>query len=396
MDLAARRPSLLRALTALLLALLSGCAATQEKDFNAPLPFGAAALIPIEDTSQWPDLREGYLHREELLVALDRSLDWTRSAHAAQFFPVEGVTHERALRSLERFRELLVGCESAREFEDALRREFLLHRSAGYDGRGGGVLFTGYYTPILDGRLARDDVYRHPLYALPGDLVKGEHGQILGQQTEAGLRPYPGRSAIEAAGLLAGQGLELVWFRDPLDAFLAHVNGSAFVRVEDGRLVRFGYAGNNGREYTSLAKELVRDGEIPADHSGIPSLRAWAARNPGKVQEYLNRNERFVFFAPIEGNPRGSLNLEVEAGRSLATDKSLFPRGALVFVQTHTPGASLTGGPIVRQFLLDQDTGGAIRTAGRADIYLGIGEEAGAAAGEMKAEGQMYYVFLRE
>lgn len=396
MHLAARRSPLAAALIGLLLALLSACAATSEKDFNAPLPYGAAALIPVEDPAEWPDLREGYLHREELLVALDRSIDWTSRPYARQFFPIEGVTRERALHSLQRFRELLLESASARDFEAALAREFVLYRSAGYDGRGGGVLFTGYYTPILDGRLARDEGFRHPLYALPSDLVKGEQGEILGQQTASGLRPYPGRSVIEASGMLEGQGLELVWFSDPLDAFLAHVNGSAFVRVEDGRLVRFGYAGNNGREYTSLARELVRDGELPADHSGIPSLREWARRNPGKVEGYLRRNERFVFFAPIEGNPRGSLNLEVEAGRSLATDKSLFPRGALVFVETHTGGAELRGGPVVRQFMLDQDTGGAIRTAGRADIYLGIGEEAGAAAGEMKAEGQMYYLFLRE
>jgi len=396
MDSAARLTTLSTTFACLGLSLAAGCASTTEKDFNAPLPFGASALLPVEDTAEWPDLREGYLHREELLVALERSISWTTSAYSEQFFPIEGVSHERALRSLERFQELLIGCSSASEFEDALQREFMLYRSAGYDGRGGGVLFTGYYTPILDGRLAQGDGYQYPLYALPDDLVKGEQGRILGQQTEAGLQPYPGRSAIEASGLLADRDLELIWFRDPLDSFLAHVNGSAFVRVGDGSLVRFGYAGNNGREYTSLAKELVRDGELPVDHSGIPSLRSWAAENPERVQDYLNRNERFVFFAPIEGNPRGSLNLEVEAGRSLATDKSLFPRGALVFVETHTPGAGWRGGPIVRQFLLDQDTGGAIRTAGRADIYLGIGDEAGAAAGEMKAEGQMYYLFLRD
>ena len=44
------------------------------------------------------------------------------------------------------------------------------------------------------------------------------------------------------------------------DAFIAHVNGSAFVRLPDGSMARFGYAGTNGREYTSLGKELIEDG----------------------------------------------------------------------------------------------------------------------------------------
>jgi membrane-bound lytic murein transglycosylase A len=48
----------------------------------------------------------------------------------------------------------------------------------------------------------------------------------------------------------------------------------------------------------------------------------------------------------------------------------------------------------VNRFLFDQDTGGAIRTAGRADIYLGIGPEAEELAGRTRVEGQLYYLFL--
>jgi membrane-bound lytic murein transglycosylase A len=45
--------------------------------------------------------------------------------------------------------------------------------------------------------------------------------------------------------------------------------------------------------------------------------------------------------------------------------------------------------------MLDQDTGGAIRTAGRGDLYLGIGDEAESRAGTTRVEGQMYYLFLK-
>jgi membrane-bound lytic murein transglycosylase A len=45
--------------------------------------------------------------------------------------------------------------------------------------------------------------------------------------------------------------------------------------------------------------------------------------------------------------------------------------------------------------MLDQDTGGAIRTAGRADIYLGVGPNAERLAGSTKVEGQLYYLFLK-
>jgi membrane-bound lytic murein transglycosylase A len=375
--------------------LLASCASAPPlKDFNSPLPEGAPALIRVLDEGEWPDLREGWTHRDQLLVAVERSIGWTGREHAKQFFPIEGISQAQAEASLERFRDLLTSSVSAAGFEQAVRQEFTLYKSAGWDGRGGGVLFTGYYTPILEGRLARDATFAHPLYALPPDLEKGPQGTILGQRTTVGLRPYPERRAIEAGGMLAGKGLELVWFADPLDAFIAHVNGSAFVRLPDGSLARFGYAGNNGREYTSLAKELVAAGELDANASGLSAIRAWARAHPERVEEFLDRNERYVFFTPITGNPRGSLNLEVEPGRTLATDKALFPRGAVVFVETHTAGAELTDGPRFRRFMLDQDTGGAIRTAGRADIYVGIGDEAEMLSGELKAEGQLYYLFI--
>ena len=376
--------------------LLAACASAPKlKDFNTALAPGAHSLIEVTNSAEWPDLREGWWHRDELMPALERSIDWTDRKHAEQFHPIEGITHAKALESLQRFREVLLASNSAEEFERSLEREFRVFKSAGWDGEGGGVLFTAYYTPILDGSLEQSTTFAYPLYSLPSDLEKGPNGEIRGQRTEAGLHAYPDRHAIEASGLLAGQGLELVWFQSPLDAFIAHVNGSAFVRLPDGEMARFGYAGNNGLEYTSLAKELVKAGELDADSSGLAAIRAWAAANPTRVEAFLERNERYVFFTPISGNPRGSLNLEVEAGRSLATDKTIFPRGALVFTDTHTAGATMTDGPRFSRFMLDQDTGGAIRTAGRADIYLGVGERAEQQSGEMKAEGQLYYLFLR-
>src|SRR5262249_51702604 len=159
----------------------------------------------------------------------------------------------------------------------------------------------------------------HPLYALPPDLVKGPEGEIRGRQTESGIEPYPTRRAIEAGALLANKGLELAWLKDPLDAYIAHVNGSAFIRLENGELYRLGYAGKTGQRYTSLGEELVRARKLKKDEVSLASIRRWARENPGEVESYLARNDSYVFFTPIDGNPHGSLNVPVTAGRSLAT-----------------------------------------------------------------------------
>lgn len=363
-------------------------------DYGRPLPPGAPALIALAPGEAHPDFGAQWRERDELLPAVEQSIEFLKRKSAPRHFPMEGVSHERALASLERFRDLLATSGSADAFARSLDAEFQVYKSAGWDGKGGGVLFTGYCTPILDGRTESDATYRFPLYGLPPDLVKGADGEILGRKTAAGVEPYPTRRAIEAGALFSGQELELAYLRDPLDAYIAHVNGSAFIRLEDGELYRLGYAGKNGRRYTSLGQELVKDRKLARDDVSLSSIRRWAHEHPGEVEDYLARNDSYVFFTPIDGNPRGSLNVPVSAGRSLATDKTLFPRASVVFVEGRVGQGS--GSREFHRFLLDQDTGGAIRTAGRADVYLGIGPEAERISGSTRVEGQLYYLFLKE
>lgn len=362
-------------------------------DYGRPLPVGADALIRLGPDERAPDMRSTWFEREEIVPALERSLSFTRSKHAAQFFPIAGVTHARAIASLERFGELLDECRSADEFARRFRTEFDVYKSAGWNGSGGGVLFTAYCTPLLPGSLRRTAEYSHPLHALPPDLVKSDNGTILGQETPSGIRPYPTRDAILRDA--AYEPLEIVWLKDPLDSYIAHVNGSAFVELSNGEIARFGYAGKNGRPYTSLGKALISAGEIPAEEMSLAAIRRWGRQNPARVEGFLAKNQSYVFFTPIEGNPRGSLNVEVTAMRSLATDKSLFPRGALCFVDAELPTPAGPSAPY-RQLMLDQDTGGAIRTAGRADIYLGVGPRAERLSGATRSSGQLYYFFLSE
>jgi membrane-bound lytic murein transglycosylase A len=386
-----------------LLALLSlsACATTKphEPEWGRELPRGAQALLPMPMGTLPPGLTEAWHERAMILPALDGSIRWTRLASAKQFFPKAGIEHGRALRSLERFRELLLETSGPVEFGTAVGREFRVFKSAGWDGQGGGVLFTAYCTPILNGSLTAQAKYAFPLYGLPEDLAKTKDGAILGQIIEGGYRPYPTRREIEAGFHLAEKGLELVWLNDPIDAYIAHVNGSAVVELDDGSKYRLGYAGKNGRDYTSLGNELVVDGLMRKDQVSLALIRTWARMNPDLVSEYLNRNDSYVFFTQIDGNPRGSLNVEVSPQRTLATDKTLFPRGALVYVDAILPlpaAAGRRGQAPFRQLMLDQDTGGAIRTAGRADIYLGIGPQAEQRAGATRSEGQLYYLFLEE
>lgn len=380
----------LRIAACVALALLAP-ACKSKPDYGRPLPPGAPALIELRPGEKRPDFASEFARRDEILPALERSIAWSRSKHAAQFFPKEGITLERSLASLERFREVLQHAATEQEFRAIVEEEFTIYKSAGWDAKGGGVLYTAYCTPILQGSRSKSPGYGYPLYALPPDLVKGKDGEILGRKLADGsLEPYPTRAVIEANHVLDGQELELAWLADPLDAYIAHVNGSAIVALPDGQELRLGYAGKNGHEYTSLGAELVKDKKLKADEVSLQRIREWGRQNPVELEKYMARNASYVFFTPIEGNPRGCLNFEVTPRRSIATDKDLFPRAALCFVESK-PGQKQT----YASFTLDQDRGGAIRTAGRADIYLGIGAEAEREAGRTRVEGQLYYFFLK-
>lgn len=377
----------------LLLFFLGACKTGPE--YGRALPAGARALLPLDPKDPRPDVRADWAQRDEILPAVERSIAWTKKKSSPQFFPIEGMSLERQVRTLESFRDALTQSQSADEFAQRIDRDFVWMKSAGWNGTGGGVLFTAYCTPILDGRKERDDTYRYPLYALPSDLKKGEHGAILGRATVDGVEPYPARHVIDNTGMLEGANLELAWLRDPLDAYIAHVNGSAFIKLEDGELYRLGYAGKNGRRYTSLGQELVKDEHLDADEVSLRTIREWAARHPEELARYMQKNDSYVFFTPITDDPHGSLDFPVTANRSLATDKELFPRASVVWIERKKDSKDAKGAPLER-FVLDQDTGGAIRTAGRADFYVGIGPEAERVAGETKAEGQMYYLFAKE
>jgi membrane-bound lytic murein transglycosylase A len=116
--------------------------------------------------------------------------------------------------------------------------------------------------------------------------------------------------------------------------------------------------------------------------------------NPGQREEILNHNESYVFFRVVEEGPLGNIEVPLTAGRSIATDSRLFPKGALVYISAERPiidySGTIIGWVPFSRFALNQDTGGAIRGPGRVDLFWGSGEAAGIPAGHMKTDGRLY------
>jgi membrane-bound lytic murein transglycosylase A len=364
-------------------------------EYDRPLPPGQLALRKITDPNQYPDFSPGWRDLDSFASAVQKSLSYLSKPSSRQYFPYGEINHERAVKTLDTLLTLVDSGTRSDEINGLVRAHFEVYESVGCD-ENGTVLFTGYYTPILEGSFQQTPVYRYPLYKMPTDLVKGPDGQTLGRrETDGRIVAYPTRAEIDESGSLRGQ--QLLWLKDPFEAYIAHVQGSAKIRLPDGRIVTAGYAANNGQEYQSVSKMLIDDGRIPGDRMSLAAMIDYFKAHPNEVATYVRRNPRYVFFQIGEGPPRGSLNEPVTAWRTIATDKSIFPRACPAFIATTLP--QMERGVMVSRpysgFALDQDTGGAIRAAGRCDVYMGVGDEAGQLAGQTYQEGRLYYLFLK-
>lgn len=368
-------------------------------------------LSPVELISfQKREIREPLgddSSRESLALALEKSLVYLQQKKTGgndlgrerETFSPENVS-----RTLLLFREILAGASDETEIEREIQANFCFWEL----GRGNAspsILLTGYYEPILEGNLEASEDYRYPLYRRPDDLVllppDGLSSGGVVRMENGREVPYYSRREIDTEGALQGKGLEILWLKDPWERFILHIQGSGRVRLRDGRMIRVGYAASNGRPYRSIGRYLIDHGFLSEKESSMERVREIIQSSPGWAEETLNYNERYIFFRFLttsEG-PSGALQVPLTPGRSIATDLTVFPPGALAYLVSRQPvqdeSGRIVGWKPLRRFVLNQDTGSALKGPGRVDLFFGSGEKVGIAAGEMREEGKIYLLMAK-
>jgi len=278
------------------------------------------------------------------------------------------------------------------------------------DGRETGMI-TGYYEPLLAGSRTKTERFRVPLQAPPDDLLTIDLTELYPEFKDKRLRgrvdgkrvvPYWTRADIEA-GRAPLDGKTLVHVEDPVEAFFLQIQGSGRIKLDDGSVMRIGYADQNGRPYRSIGSVLIERGELTLDRASMQGIRDWGQRNAAKLPALLDENPSYVFFrevpAPVPGTleaeidgPFGSLGVPLLRERTMAVDTRSIPLGAPVFLATTFP---LSTKPLQR-LMLAQDTGGAIRGAVRGDFFWGFGDDAGRQAGRMRQDGRMWVLWPKD
>lgn len=290
---------------------------------------------------------------------------------------------------------LTAACRAARTSDPSQARAFFEQHFTPVEIRpkGGDGFLTAYYEPELEGSLEKSAAYPVPVLGRPADLVTFPQGETpkgldpalqAARQTKTGLEPYADRAAIWG-GALEGQGLEIAWLKDYAELFITQVQGSARLRLPDGRVSRLVYAGRNGFPYTSIGRRIVERGDMTLEEMTLAKLMAYLRADPKRGRALMEENRSYVFFArndaldPTKG-PIGGAGVPLTPHRSLAVDRTLWPYGLPVYIGVNplTPE-----GPRQRidRLMIAQDTGSAIVGPARADYFMGSGATAGERAG---------------
>ena len=353
-------------------ALLAGC---NHKETPAPAPLTTylkadwQALPAVSDT----DLQAGFRSWRGACARLKADANWGPTCLAA----ANVADTPTAIRDFLRQNLEVYGLRSAQNSADGL--------------------ITGYYEPVYRGSLTQTAEATVPVYGVPDDLIVVQldslYPELKGKRLRGRLegrvvKPY------DDAALIATQGVKapvLAWLTDPMDLQFLQIQGSGRIRLDDGQQVRIGYADQNGYPYRAIGRWLVEQGELKKEDVTMGAISAWAKTHPTRIPQLLGSNPGYVFFGrnpDSNEGPRGSLNVPLTAGYSVAVDRKVIPLGSLLWLSTTKPDGSALVRPVAAQ-----DTGGAIAGEVRADLFWGTGDAAGQLAGDMKQKGNLWMLW---
>ncbi len=218
---------------------------------------------------------------------------------------------------------------------------------------------TAYAAPILSAVRRPDSDHRHSILGPPPEEIPASE---LPTRREQAAEPHLGPAPLG-------------WVADGLDAYLAEVNGSVALRFPDGTLACLDWVRTNERPYTSLGRRLIEEGHAEAEGLTLKTIRRLHQRDPELVESLMLDNDRMVYFQTIPRDrwPESSTGVRLVPRHAAAVDPRTIPLGSVLLVER--PDGT-------RLIAMAVDTGGAI-VGRRIDLFLGVGEEAMAEAGDV-------------
>ena len=373
--------------------LLAGCASTPRVATLPPArsaPATAAATSPALDKPPETAITVGTRPGPALASLPGYAADDPTLALAAFRRSCPSLQKRVDLSGLTQPGDWAAACAAAATATDA--RGFFASALVPVTVASGTGLNTGYYEPELAGSRTAATGYAVPLYRRPADIVEADLGQfndmlkgrkIRGRVVGNALVPYWDRGEIDD-GALAGRGLELAWAADPYEVFFLEIQGSGRLRLPDGSVMRVGFDGQNGRDYTGIGKLLRDRNALGPGQATMDGIIGWMRAQPDGGKALMRENRSKIFFRELKGDPSlgppGAMGVPLTPRVSVAADPRFVPLGAPLWLSSRAEG------PFAR-LMVAQDTGGAIKGPNRVDIFWGAGTDARRIAGGLSATG---------
>jgi membrane-bound lytic murein transglycosylase A len=224
-------------------------------------------------------------------------------------------------------------------------------------------LLTAYYTPVYPARRTADPPFTAPVRPLPTDPV-------LAGEDRAEINAAPTDDA-------------LAWMR-PEDLFFLQVQGSGVLAFDDGERSKAIYAASNNKSFVPIGRVMREQGILDDRRTSAQGISDWLADHAGdQAERLMDQDPRYVFFRlqPDDGRPpQGAAGVNLPPGRAVAADPAFHAMGELLWIDATDP--RLEGGAKgYRRIVSALDVGSAIKGPVRADLYVGLGAEAGREAG---------------
>ncbi|KPA12234.1 membrane-bound lytic murein transglycosylase A [Candidatus Magnetomorum sp. HK-1] len=341
---------------------------------------------------------------KELSKAVHQSISYYKRLPQHYRFKYNDMKYspQEMITSMNIFWELIETIDPL-ELSMEIDKKFHVFESRNNDAQ---AFFTGYYEPILKGCTQRSKHYSIPLYEIPPDMARIHIGDfndkykgvwITGRVKGKKFVPYESRDEIVYKKALESRAEVLAFVENHIELFFLQIQGSGQVCFEDDSCIRVNYAGQNGHQYRAVG-QLLKD-SIPKEDMSLQAIKNYLYDHPKEVRSILKYNPSYTFFRTVHEGPLGNIEVPLTAWRSVAMDHRIIPKGGLIFYQTTYPeyetDHTINWKP-VQNFALVQDTGGAIRNHGRADIFFGGGEHAAKLAGPMKQDGRIFLLVARK
>lgn len=373
------------------------------------------ARLPIQDNRQalrlstTPDSLTDDLPLTSFINGVDQQINFLQQSKDAMLFGEISISPQSYRNALIALKQFAQGHADGREILDYILKNFDFYEVYGQK-RWGEIQLTSYFEPVILGSPTPTPIFSEALYKQPEELVevlgsqfdsrfagRSLRGRILKERSKSGLQqiaPFFSRKEIQK-GALAKRKLEWCWV-DPIDAFILHTQGSGTVLLPDRPPLRLGFAEQNGHPYRALGSYLLD--KIPLEEMTLQKIEGHLHKlTEQEAINFLEKNPSFIFFRKLDSAPLTSNGTQVIEGRTLAADSQYFPKGALAYLEFSKP--QFEEGRVdkiqwipTQRLVFDQDSGGAIRGPGRADLFAGKGEQSKHFAGNINQMAKLFYL----